>query len=121
MTKRWFYLLHAQDGKVGDRMRQLLICRCEEVTEEEVRQAVRNGAYTVAGVRRRTRAGMGLCQGHTCSKLVARIISEETGRPLAGISPSTSRPPVRPLPARILSATTVNGEMGVLLRSERAK
>ena len=83
----------------------MLICRCEEVTEEEVRQAVRNGADTINGVKRRTRAGMGLCQGHTCSTLVARIISKETGRPLAEILPPTVRPPVRPIPARVLSGT----------------
>ena len=77
--------------------KQLLICRCEEVTEDEVRQAVRDGAHTITGVKRRTRAGMGLCQGHTCSRLVARIIAEETGKPLAEILPATTRPPVRPL------------------------
>ncbi len=78
----------------------MLICRCEEIDEEEIRQAVRDGADTIAGVKRRTRAGMGLCQGHTCSKLVARIIAEETGKPLAEILPSTTRPPVRPLSVR---------------------
>ena len=82
--------------------KELLICRCEEVTEEEIRQAVRNGADTIAGVKRRTRSGMGLCQGHTCSKLVARIIAEETGKPLAEILPATVRPPVRPLSVRML-------------------
>ncbi len=81
-----------------------MICRCEEVTGEEIRQAVRDGADTIAGVKRRTRAGMGLCQGHTCSKLVARIIAEETGKPLAEILPATIRPPVRPIPIKILSS-----------------
>ena len=80
---------------------QHLICRCEEVTAEEIRQAVRDGAHTIAGVKRRTRAGMGLCQGHTCSKLVARIIAEETRKPLAEILPATVRPPVRPLAVKI--------------------
>ncbi len=82
----------------------MLICRCEEVTEEEIRQAMHDGANTIAGVKRRTRAGMGLCQGHTCSKLVAGIIAEETGKPLAEILPATARPPVRPLLVRILSS-----------------
>ncbi len=83
---------------------QHLICRCEEVTAVEIRQAVRDGADTIAGVKRRTRAGMGLCQGHTCSKLVARIIAEETGKPLAEILPATVRPPVRPLTVKIFLA-----------------
>jgi NAD(P)H-nitrite reductase large subunit len=90
-------------------MRELLICRCEEVTEEEIRRAVRDGADTIAGVKRRTRAGMGLCQGHTCSKLVARIIAEETGKPLAEILAATVRPPVRPIPARLLCSDSDKG------------
>lgn len=78
-------------------MTKMLICRCEEITEEEIRQAVKDGADTIDAVKRRTRAGMGLCQGHTCSKLVARIISEETGKALSDIMQKSSRPPVRPI------------------------
>lgn len=75
----------------------MLICRCEEITEDEIRQAIRDGAYTIDAVKRRTRAGMGLCQGHTCSKLIAKIISEETGKPLSEIELPSVRPPLRPI------------------------
>ena len=81
----------------------LIICRCEEVTEEEIREAIRNGAGDVDAVKRVTRAGMGLCQQHTCYQLVAKIISEMTGKPLSEISPFTKRPPVRVIPAQVLS------------------
>ena len=77
----------------------VVICRCQEVTKGEIRQAIAEGALTVDGVKRRTRAGMGLCQGKTCYRLVAKIISEETGKPMSELFPSTARPPVRPLPA----------------------
>jgi len=60
-------------------------------------------ACPVDAVKRRTRAGMGLCQGHTCSKLIARIISEETGKPLAEIMQKSARPPVRPVMAKVIS------------------
>ncbi|MBD3180937.1 (2Fe-2S)-binding protein [Candidatus Poribacteria bacterium] len=80
----------------------MLICRCEEVTEEEIRQTVRDGAVTVDEVKRRTRAGMGLCQGHTCSRLIARIIAEETGKSLDEIPIPRVRPPVRPVSIRLL-------------------
>jgi Fe-S-cluster-containing hydrogenase component 2/bacterioferritin-associated ferredoxin len=73
----------------------VLLCRCSEVTEEEVRQAVREGARTVAAVKTRTRAGMGLCQGRTCRRLIARLIAEETGQQPSDLLPPTSRPPVR--------------------------
>lgn len=72
-----------------------LLCRCCEVSDNEVRQAVRAGATTVAAVKARTRAGMGLCQGRTCRRLISRVIAEETGQAPADILPPTSRPPVR--------------------------
>lgn len=78
-------------------MEDVLICRCQEVTRGEILRAIADGAVTVDGVKRRCRAGMGLCQGKTCERLVARIIAEETGRSLAEILPQKSRMPVRPV------------------------
>ncbi|MEA2016663.1 MAG: (2Fe-2S)-binding protein [Actinomycetota bacterium] len=75
----------------------IIICRCEEVTLGEIKQAIREGALDVTGVKRRTRAGMGLCQGRTCEKLVQQIIKEELGKKAEEIRPSTFRPPVRPV------------------------
>ena len=56
-----------------------LVCRCEQVTEAEVRAAIRRpvGATTIDGVKRRTRAGMGRCQGGFCSPRVLEILAEE--------------------------------------------
>lgn len=75
----------------------IIICRCEEVTKGEIRQAIKAGALTPQAVKRFTRAGMGLCQGRTCRRLIAQIIAQETGQPMAEILPSTYRPPTRPL------------------------
>lgn len=44
-------------------MEDIIICRCQEVTEQEIIDSVHEGATTVDGVKRRTRACMGLCQG----------------------------------------------------------
>ena len=61
-----------------------IICRCETVTEGEIIDAVKRplGARSLDGVKRRTRAGMGRCQGGFCSPRVMEIISRETGIPL---------------------------------------
>ncbi len=75
----------------------LVICRCEEITRSEIKEAIRNGIQTLNGVKRITRAGMGLCQGQTCQQLVARILTEELGLSAADIDPTTARGPVRPL------------------------
>lgn len=76
----------------------VIVCRCEEITAGEIRKAIREyHATTVTEVKRRVRAGMGLCQGRTCGKLVSRIIAEETGKKMNEIQGSTDRPPVRPV------------------------
>lgn len=60
-----------------------VICRCEQITEAEIRQSIRRplGATTVDGVKRRTRAGMGRCQGGFCLPRVLDILSQELGVP----------------------------------------
>lgn len=76
---------------------EVLICRCQEVTEQEILDAIHDGATTVDGVKRRTRACMGLCQGKTCGRLVQRIVAQETGKDSADVLPQKSRMPVRPV------------------------
>ncbi|MDR1572603.1 MAG: (2Fe-2S)-binding protein [Clostridiales Family XIII bacterium] len=75
----------------------MFVCRCEEVTVGEVRQAISDGAIDVVGVKRRTRAGMGLCQGRTCERLVQQILAQELGKSPAEVGSSSVRPPVRPI------------------------
>lgn len=82
----------------------LLICRCEEVLLQEILQAIEEGATTLNEIKRRTRAGMGLCQGKTCSRLVRKILAEKTGQTMAQTAPSTHRPPVRPVELGVLAS-----------------
>ena len=86
-----------------DELDDLVICRCEEITLGEIRDAIRNGFKTLNGIKRVTRAGMGLCQGQTCQRLVTRIITEELGIAAADVDPTTARGPVRPLPLKVFA------------------
>ena len=72
---------------------KIFLCRCEEVTREEIEEAIRDGATTLTGVKKRTHAGMGLCQGRTCRRLIAQLLQQTI--PPTQILPPTSRPPVR--------------------------
>jgi NAD(P)H-nitrite reductase large subunit len=74
-----------------------IICRCEEITESEVLEAIHAGARTLDDVKRRTRAGMGVCQGKTCQRIVAGLLARELGCPLSDIAAPSVRPPTRPL------------------------
>lgn len=58
-----------------------IVCRCELVTEAEIREAIRRpvGARTVDGIKRRTRAGMGRCQAGFCTPRTVEILAEELG------------------------------------------
>lgn len=58
-----------------------MVCRCEHVTEAEIRAAVNAPipACTLDSIKWRTRAGMGRCHGGFCSPHVTRIIAEEAG------------------------------------------
>ncbi len=77
------------------------ICRCEEVRLSEVLAAVRQGARDVDAVKRMTRAGMGLCQGRTCARLVSQIVARELQVPAARVRQARQRLPVRPVPASL--------------------
>ena len=65
-----------------------IVCRCEQVTEAEILDALHRPvpARSVDGVKRRTRAGMGRCQGGFCSPRVMELISRETGIPFGKIT-----------------------------------
>ncbi|HDP77834.1 MAG TPA: (2Fe-2S)-binding protein, partial [Mesotoga infera] len=68
-----------------------IVCQCNEVSETEVIQAIRDGARTVDGVKFRTRAGFGRCQGGFCSSSIARILARELKKDLSEIRQNNER------------------------------
>lgn len=68
----------------------VMICRCEEISKGEIIDALISPlpVYTVDGVKKRVRPGMGRCQGGFCMPLVSQIISEVTGKPLEEVKKS---------------------------------
>ncbi len=65
-----------------------VVCRCELVTEAEIVESIRRpaGARNVDAVKRRTRSGMGRCQGGFCTPRIAEILSRELGIPMEGVT-----------------------------------
>lgn len=70
-----------------------VICRCESVTEGEIVEAIHApcGARTIDGVKRRTRAGMGRCQGGFCGPRVTAILARELNIPVTAVRKDTAR------------------------------
>ncbi len=58
-----------------------IICRCETISEGEILDACRRGMKPVSldGIKRRTGAGMGRCQGGFCGAGIVAILAGETG------------------------------------------
>ena len=72
-------------GAVGDSdPKHNVVCRCERVTEAEIVDSIHRKlpVRTTDAVKKRTRAGMGPCQGSFCERRVAAIVSRELGIPL---------------------------------------
>jgi bacterioferritin-associated ferredoxin len=73
------------------------ICRCEDITREEVRRALDTAARTLEEVKRLTRCTMGPCQGRTCRPLLAQEIARHTGVPVSDLDVPTYRAPLKPI------------------------
>jgi NAD(P)H-nitrite reductase large subunit len=75
----------------------LIICRCEEVTIEDIQEAIGAGATTGQEMKMSTRAGMGICQGRICRPLLELLLTGNHKE--SGHSPSqlTIHQPVRPV------------------------
>jgi len=65
-----------------------VVCRCEGITEGEIIRAIRENppAKDIDGVKRRTRTGMGRCQGGFCQPVVAQLIAKERGVPIEEVT-----------------------------------
>ncbi len=85
---------------------ETVICRCEEVSLADIHNAVQTlGSTNIRSTKLFTRAGMGMCQGRTCSRSVIEIVSKESG-----ISPNVQdqisagrRPIVHPISLGLLA------------------
>ncbi len=71
-----------------------IVCRCSDVTIEEIREAINNGYTTFDELKRVLRTGMGPCQGRTCMPIILRELSMITGTPIEELRPGRNRPPV---------------------------
>lgn len=79
-----------------------VVCRCEEVQEAELRDAIRAGFHSLEELKRLLRVGMGHCQGRGCLALIARMVEAETGIPARSQKSPFPRPPLKPLPIGLL-------------------
>ena len=80
-----------------------IVCRCEDVTLDDVTHTLEIGYSSVEEVKRYTGLGTGPCQGKECMVHAAVLCARHTGQPPATVEPFTSRPPVAPAPLGIFA------------------
>ena len=78
-------------------MKRSIVCRCEDISEEDVISAIDEGYTDIEELRKKLRIGMGPCQGRVCIQLVARILEKRTGKKISKIPLPTVRPPLVPV------------------------
>jgi NAD(P)H-nitrite reductase large subunit len=66
-------------GQISDIRPETIVCRCEDITRNEIDTAINNGAIDINQVKSWTRCGMGPCQGRTCGDVVASIVAARCG------------------------------------------
>jgi bacterioferritin-associated ferredoxin len=76
-------------------MSKTFVCRCEDVTLHDLKDAIARGYTDIEALKRYTGFGTGWCQGKWCVALCSRILVESGG---SAALPITPRPPVRPVP-----------------------
>lgn len=75
----------------------IIICRCEDITEEDILRVIDTyDCTTIAELKQILRLGMGQCQGRTCLLLAAKILSKKTGKSIQELMISI-RPPDVPV------------------------
>lgn len=76
---------------------KIFICRCEDLTQEEIEQAIDEGFTTLDELKCKLRLGMGPCQGRSCISLARRVLCQKTEKSTGEIVLPASRPPVVPV------------------------
>jgi NAD(P)H-nitrite reductase large subunit len=91
-----------QPGVYANLSDDTIICRCEGVTAGEIRDAVRRGTFNPNDIKKRTRSGMGYCQGTNCLPTITMMLQNEFGVMPDALPWMTTRPPARPIPLSLL-------------------
>ncbi len=76
---------------------KVYLCRCENVTLEDIHKLLDEGITSMEEIKRITRCNMGPCQGKTCKDLIAKEIAKYLKKDISEIDLPTYRAPVKPV------------------------
>src|SRR5688500_1953114 len=84
-------------------MSRTLVCRCEDVTVEDVKHAIDRGYSVMASVKPYTGLATGICQGKSCEGAVARLLCQSEAQKPASVKAFTPRTPLYPTELSVLA------------------
>ncbi|ABO50254.1 BFD domain protein (2Fe-2S)-binding domain protein [Desulforamulus reducens MI-1] len=87
-----------------------ILCRCEDITIEEVRSYIQRGITDLEQLKRLLRVGMGPCQGRTCTPLLVNELARATGQEIKRIHLTVFRQPTTPVKLGVLAGGTDHEE-----------
>ena len=94
-----------------DRNKDIIVCFCEDITEDEIVNAIKEGFATPVDIKNYLRPGKGPCQGRGCTSQIMRLIRQITGQSPESILPLSTRPPITPVPVGVLKKIKKQGGM----------
>ena len=96
--------------KIEDEDRDRIICRCEEISYGEIIDAIKASRKSVKAIKWATRAGMGACQGRTCSKLIMQILVNVGVSDWETLKPDKPRFPLIPVSIESMEITSMEND-----------
>lgn len=83
---------------------RVFVCRCEDVSVDEIDHAIAIGLASVEEIKRYTGLGTGPCQGKECIVALARLLVDKGVLVGSDAQPFTARPPAEPVTLGTLAA-----------------
>lgn len=94
-----------------DSKKETIVCFCEDITEDEIVNAIKHGFTRPVDIKNYLRTGMGPCQGRGCASQIIKLIRQVTGQPPESILSLSHRPPIIPVPIGVLKEIKKQEEM----------
>jgi NAD(P)H-nitrite reductase large subunit len=73
------------------------LCRCEDLTLEDLEKLIEEGYTSFEEIKRKSRCTMGPCQGRTCRELIEKELAKRLKKDISEIKKPTYRAPVKPI------------------------
>lgn len=83
--------------------KNIIICRCEDVTLAQLREKIKEGYTNFEDLKRLLRVGMGPCQANTCGHLIQRELASYLGVPVEEVKTHKTRPLVMGVPLKAIA------------------